>query len=235
MKNKKLFFSFFIVGVVVCVLGIPFSKWGFKTDDFGNIYHCKIQGWQTIKQFFTEGGMERFNHPSNMDKSEQAFFCGLYRPMSFLYYYAQCYFFQDSAFGYFFVTVLFHAFNAAFLFYLFSLIFSLLVAFLAALLFAFHPSLWNWLGWISAQTYFIELFGLLLLILALKKYLDTKNVFYYLASCFLFLSNVFLKEATVVLPVWIMGAVFLYVYWIQKNTSSFFNAGWHSLKISFGY
>ncbi len=227
-NNSTLIFSLLLFGLTMTILGLPFTKWGFKTDDFGNIYHCKINKLSDIGTFFTEGNMERFNHASNSHSTPQAFFAGLYRPMSFLYYYAQYLLFGANAYGYFLTTIAFHALNSVLLFNIFIPIAGTLGAFLTAAFFAFHPSLWNWLGWISAQTYFIELLVLLLLILALKKYLDDKKIIFYLISCTLFAMNLFLKEATIILPLWVMPALYLYLEKINKRFLT-------TLRLSLGY
>lgn len=227
-KNQTALFSLLLFFLTITILGLPFTNWGFKTDDFGNIYHCKINSLKDMVNFFTEGNMERFNHASNSTSDSQAFFAGLYRPVSFIYYYAQYLLFGTNPYGYFLTTVIFHALNSVLLFNIFIPIAGTLGAFLAAAFFAFHPSLWNWLGWISAQTYFIELFVLLLLILALKHYLDSKKIIFYILSCTLFALNLFLKEATIILPLWIIPAVYLY---LDKNPGSL----WKSLRVSLGY
>lgn len=228
MKNliykSRFTYSFILFIAVVGLVGIPFKKWGFKTDDFGNIYHCKMQSISDIPKFFYEGNIEHFNHASNHPELPQAFFCGLYRPMSFLYYYAQYLFFGNSPYCYFLLTIMIHAANAALLFYLFSLWLSLLLAFCGATFFAFHPSLWNWLGWISAQTYHIELLVMLLSLIVLKKFLDDKKFGYYLLSLLLYAANLFLKEQTIVFPVWIIGALYFYTKQAQGGKNSLKNS-----------
>lgn len=208
--NKKTVYGFLLFCAVVGILGIPFKNWGFKTDDYGNIYHCKIEKLSDVSRFFYEGNMERFNHPSNIPQQDQAFFCGLYRPVSFLYYYLQYLLFGTTPYSYFLVTIILHALNSLLLFFLFCYFSSFLIALFAALFFAFHPSLWNWLGWVSAQTYQIEVLVLLLSLFSLKKYFETKKTWLYLLSCLLYASNLFLKEATIFFPIWIIPAGYLY-------------------------
>lgn len=230
--KNRFSYSFILFISVVCLLGIPFKKWGFKTDDFGNIYHCKIESIQDIPKFFYEGNMEQFNHESNHTQLPQAFFCGLYRPMSFLYYALQYFFFGTSPYCYFLLTIMIHAANAALLFYLFSFWLSFILAFFGAAFFALHPSLWNWLGWISAQTYQIELLIFLLSLIALKKSLDTNKKQYYFISLFLYACNLFLKEQTIVFPFWIIGALYFYK---KKDAHSKKENIIKSLKWSLGY
>lgn len=213
-----------------CILGLPFTQWGFKTDDWGNVYHSIIRDWQGLLNFFTEGNSERFCNPANELAPEQAFFQGLYRPMSFVYYFIQYCIFGVNPYGFFLVSNLFHALNASLLFLLFCNVASLTASFLAALFFAFHPSLWNWIGWTSAQTYFIELFVLLLIIFALQKYITTHKFGYYIAACILFCANLFLKEQTIILPLWLFIASHLYFSYHKKE-----NPLIESLKIASGF
>lgn len=196
--------AFLIFLIIFCTLGLPFTEWGFKTDDWGNVYHSIIKNWYDFITFFVEGNSEKVYHPCNVPPCQEAFFQGLYRPMSFIYYYIQYCFFGTNPYGYFLVSVGFHALNAVLLFLLLLSIASTGQAFVAALFFGFHPSLWNWLGWTSAQTYFIELFILLVMLLLLKKYLETDRFLFYTPACLLFLLNLFLKEQSIFFPLWVL-------------------------------
>jgi hypothetical protein len=223
-RTTKIAFLLFFISIIT-LLGLPYTKWGFKTDDFGNIYHAaKLSSWSDVCRLFYEGNMEKFNHASEKNKlpTEQhsSFFCGLYRPLSFIYYWIQYQFFGTHPYGYFLIAIIFHALNSVILFNIFFRISaSLLLAYFASALFAFHPSLWNWIGWVSAQTYFIELFVLLLLLLLLlQRYIHSRKISYYFFACFLFAANVFLKEATLFLPFWLIGACYFYF----KRASSHF-------------
>jgi hypothetical protein len=158
---------------IILLLGIPFTQWGFKTDDWANILHSKLTSWQQAAALFYEGNMESINHPSGSAPDPGSFLSGLYRPLSFIYYYPQTLVFGTKAYGYFLMTVLFHACNAAFFFLILSHFFSFYTALAAAAWFGFHPSLQNWLGWISAQTYFIELLVLGFVFLSFYKWLIT--------------------------------------------------------------
>ncbi len=226
-RKQTIFLSIILFTIIILFLGIPYTKWGFKTDDFGNIYHCFIKTYKDVLRFFYEGSIEVLSHPSNSAK-EQGFFCGLYRPMSFIYYLPQVYFFKTNAYGYFFITIILHAINSVILFNIFLKIIPIIFAFLAAAYFAFHPSLHNWIGWISAQTYFSELLVLLILILFLKKYLNTKKIKYYLISCFLLVANLFLKEATVIFALWSIPATYFYKKITKNNQIS----SWENIKNS---
>ncbi|MFA6263002.1 MAG: hypothetical protein WCW33_00170 [Candidatus Babeliales bacterium] len=208
--HAKLILSIMLFLLIFCILGIPFTHWGFKTDDWGNIYHCIIKSWSNLCAFFTEGNSEKVCIPCNVTPPDQAFFQGLYRPMSFVYYYLQYCIFGTTPYGFLLVSACFHALNAVAFFNLLSLCVTTSTAFLAAAYFGFHPSLWIWFGWTSAQTYFIELFVLFMLIYALLEYLRTQNFFFYLLGCLLYALNLLLKEQTIFLPLWLVGAFYMY-------------------------
>lgn len=212
MFHKKLYLSLLLFLLIFCILGLPFTNWGFRSDDWGNIWHSAIRNWKDIFTFFTDGrSLDDFYFSSEHQPSQASFFCGLYRPMSLVYLIPQYFLFTAHAYGYFLTTIAIHAFCTVLLFHIYSLFTNTSIAFLAALFFGFHPSLWTWLGWISAQTYNIELLVLLLILLLLKNYLDHKQIWAYLLACVLFTSNVFLHEQTFFLPFWLLFAIPLYI------------------------
>jgi hypothetical protein len=98
------------------------------------------------------------------------------------------------------------------------------MAFLAATFFGFHPSQWTWIGWISAQTYNIELLVLLIIILLLKIYIDKQKLWAYLLACLLFCSNIFLHEQTFFLPLWLLFAIPFYEKDIINRPHSYFKS-----------
>jgi hypothetical protein len=208
--HTKLILSIILFLLIFCTLGIPFTHWGFKTDDWGNVYHCIIKNWSDLCAFFTEGNSEKVCIPCNVTPPDQAFFQGLYRPMSFVYYYLQYCIFGTAPYGFLLVSACFHALNAVAFFNLLSLCVTASTAFLAAAYFGFHPSLWIWFGWTSAQTYFIELFVLFMIIYALLAYLRTQNFLFYFLGCLLYALNLLLKEQTIFLPLWLVGAFYMY-------------------------
>ena len=231
VASKKLFFYLLIFCSVLIFLGLPFRQWGFKTDDFSNIYATKTLCSQGIKKIFTTGNIESLYSPSSISnepiKPSQSFLSGLYRPMSFILYYPQYLLFGNKPYGYFLTTITLHALNSVLFFFVLCSFFSVSLSLCLALFFAFHPSLSNWLGWISAQTYFSELFFFFLLIIFLRKFLQSKNILWYFFSLMCFFITIFTKETTFILPLWII----LSTYFITTNKNAFF----YSLKISTGY
>jgi len=204
-----LYLSLILFLMIFVILGLPHTNWGFKTDDFSNILHSNITSWSQFFRLFYEGNIEAFYVPSNQTPGQSAFFAGLFRPLSFVYYLPQFYFFHTWAYGYYLVTIAFHALAAVLLFNFLLLITDYWLAFMLALFFGFHPSLYNWLGWTSAQTYFIELVIILTIISLLIKYLKTENTWLYYAAVGLYPCTIFLKEASIVLPFWVLIGVYL--------------------------
>lgn len=231
--NKKILLSIILFLLIFVILGLPYTNWGFKTDDFANIYHCFIKSYKDIIRFFYEGDIERLSLPSNATATCH-FLRGLYRPMSFIYYLPQVYLFGINPYFYHLSTIAIHAINSVLLFNIFTTIIPINFAFLAALYFGFHPTL-IWIGWISAQTYFTELLVLIFLILNLKKYLDTNKIKYYIYSCILFILNIYLKEQTFVLPIWIIAATYIYNSKIMNITKSKLQILKESIKVSIGF
>jgi len=206
--HKKLILGCLLFVLVIALLGLPYTHWNFETDDWGNIYLANIKHWAEIKKFFLN--IEMTNYPSGAIPPQQSFLSGLLRPMTFVFYYFQHLFFGTNPYGYFLVTVGIHALSTAVLFYIYSLFTNIYVAFFCAAFFGFHPSVGRWLGWISPQSYQIELLLLLCIVLLLYHYLKTAQPSWYVLACLLFLSNLFLREQTVVFPFWLIFACYLY-------------------------
>lgn len=235
--KNNWFIALSIALLIILVLGIPFTEWGFKTDDWANILHSKLTGFADLKNLFTEGNMESINHPSGSGPDRGSFLQGLYRPMSFVYYWPQTLFFGTQAYGYFLVTIILHALNAGLFFLILRSFFGIAASLLAALFFGFHPSLQNWLGWISAQTYFIELFFLGLIFICFYRWLQnschpapssgsgrpgiqstSNRIGWYLGAVLLFFLNLLLKEASIILCAWTFLATLVYADKITRSS-----------------
>ena len=234
-ENKKYIFYFLSFFLPFILLGLIFPKWGFFIDDAGNILHSRIKNFSDFFKFFSEENIQDFLFfPDNLCRQNpRAFFAVIYRPLVFIYFYFQSLLFRNFILGYFLTTIALHSLNTLLLFRIISFFGDYYLSFIAALFFAFHSSLYNWLGWISAQQYHIEVLFILLLILFLKKYLKTKNIYYYFISCFFLLFSLFTRESGIILPVWILFAIYFYQKYLSKKT------GWiiflSSIKYSVGY
>ncbi len=228
-RQQDWIISLLIIATIILILGIPFTKWGFKTDDWANILHSKLQSFADLKNLFTEGNMESINHPSGSGQDRGSFLQGLYRPLSFVYYWPQTLLFGTQAYGYFLVTIILHALNTGLFFLIMRNFFDITASLLAALFFGFHPSLQNWLGWISAQTYFIELFFLGLIFICFYRWLQTRRLHWYLGTIALFFLNLLLKEASIILCAWVFLATLVYTNKITRNSL------WLACKASLGF
>jgi hypothetical protein len=233
-QHKTLYISISIFLLIFCILGLPFTQWGFFMDDFGNIYHAKHVGWNGIWQFFVEGDAEKCRFASNQIRDE-GFLCGVYRPLSFIYYLVQYTFFGTNPYAYFLVCIALHAFASVLFFLLLRIITSYLDAFLAALFFGFHPSLRYWLGWTSAQTYHIELCSFLLILLMLHAYFKTHKTKWFMWAHVLFGLTLFLKEQLIILPFWLFFAFYFYHAATTKSPTSTLKKITISIKQSLGF
>lgn len=210
--------------MIFCLLGLPFTEWGFRTDAWANVYHYIIRQWSDIGGFFTEN-LEDIGHPSNGVKGPQAFFSILYRPLLGLFYHPQYCLWGANPYGYFLVMIALHALLSVLLFYFFSQITSIGWSFFCAALYGFHPSLWDWMGWISAQSYVIEGLLFVSIIMALHRYFVTQRYWWYVISCLLFACTLFLKEMLVIFPFWLVFALHFYhsLFRSEGKTRSFFS------------
>jgi hypothetical protein len=208
-KRYKIVLALALFFAIICILGLPFTNWGFRTNDWANIYHSIIKKWSDIVRFFTEN-IEDTDKPSNFIASSPAFFATLYRPLTAFYYYVQYCLWGTDPYGYFLVMIGLHAVCSVLLFLLFSSITTLSWSFFCAALFAFHPSLYNWMGWISAQYYIIEAVVFLCILLSLHRYFSTQKIRWYLFAALLFTINIFTKESPIIFPVWLIFALHFY-------------------------
>jgi len=219
--HYRFYASLFIFIIILCCLYLPFYIWGLFADDFGIIRHVMDVGFKKIGTFFYEG--ETFSavlNPNYVNTLDN-FLGGLYRPMVFIYSLLQVHFFGPNPSAYLFVSIFLHSLNSVFLFNIIYTFEKTFAAVVLALCFAFHSSLFNWLGWFSGQQYIIELTCLILILLTLKKYIVSQKYYFYFLSMFLYLLNVFQREMMVVFPFWV---VFF---------CSFYNI--RGLKLSCGY
>ncbi|MHA1693718.1 MAG: hypothetical protein ACTSUG_00535, partial [Candidatus Helarchaeota archaeon] len=221
--------------LVFFILGIPFTKWSFWVDGPGLIWHSQINNWKDLFNFFIDGGMTTLYNPSNYVVPRQSFFTVRYVPFYYVFLAFQNLFFGFSAYGYFLITIFLHAINSVILFNVFYLFGNTSLAFMGGMYFAFHPSLCTWLGWIATQYYHLELLFLLLILIFLKKYLDTKNLFVYFFTCLLYLLCLFTKELLIVLPIWLLLAVYLYISYKDRVGNKFGDKVLYSFKVTLGF
>ncbi len=232
LKSKRFILSLVVFAITFILLGIPFFNWGFLHDDFGVVWHSQIKNIKDILKFFTGAGMTVTVQPSNYMPPEQSFLVVYYRPFVYIFYALQMLFFKFNAYGYFLVTIFLHAINAVILFNLLFPFTSWIFAFWGAMFFAFHPSLINWLGWIAGQAHILNFTLILLVILFLKKYLETRNIIDYWSAFFIFLISLFTRETAIIIPIWIMYAAYLYENYLGANKKSFFGTIYKYLRLT---
>ncbi len=210
--KKKIGWSFFIFFIVFCLLGIPYTNWGFcPTDDFGNFFHSQIKSWKQFLHLFYDQCTLDVCRPSNYIIHKDLTFSAVsYRPFMFVFSYLSTVLFGSSAYVHFLITIFFHALNSSVLFYLFLYFTSLVWAFLLAMFFAFHPSLAGWLGWIGAQQYQIGLFSIFISLFLFKRYLDTRKTIYWWFCAVPYVVTLLGKESIIVFPAVVFFGSYLY-------------------------
>lgn len=205
MKYKRVIISLVLFCVVFAVLAVPFSQWGFDRDDCGVIYHSSFSSCADFFGFFVRNDLHSMVHSSNYAVPPQYFFSVFYRPLTFFWYGLQLPFFGAWAYGYFLVMIAFHALNVVLFFNMIMPLFGSLVwAGLCALLFAFHVSLWVWMGWIAAQPYTISMTFILFATLLFFLYLKSKTWWKIALSVLCFLVALLTFEFVIVYPIFLL-------------------------------
>ncbi len=206
---------------IFLLLGLPFTQWGFLHDDFGVIYHAWIAGGSKLKALFTEGSMTAVVQPSNYIVPEQSFFAVLYRPLVYIFLHAQMLIVGINPYALLLITIFFHALNTVLLFYLLLGLIHFWEALAVTLLFAFHLSYWDWMGWIAGQNQVVNVTLVLLMLMFIKNYLDdTKYRLLYLSSAsVLYGISLFYREEALILPFWLLISIPVYLYY-KKPTNT---------------
>lgn len=225
IRMYKMILALLLFCMIFCFLGLPYTEWGFRTDAWSFVYNCIIKRWSDIGRFFTEN-IEDLCLPSNGVKAPAAFFSVLYRPLWGFVYYAQYCLWGANPYGYFLCIITLHALLSVILFYLFSYVTTIGWAFFCAALFGFHSSLWDWMGWVSAQLYVIEGFVFVGVLVSLHRYFLTQRYRWYITACACFMCSLFLREQLVFLPFWLVCAFPFYHTFSAHNTKtrSFFTS-----------
>jgi len=184
LSTARMILSISVFMIVVLVLGFPYPFIGFDSDAFGKVFSCLHQRC-SLHIFFDS--INTCYHPLNAPLYSPHFLT-LYRPLEHLVFYLCCSLFGTFAYGYFLVSILFHAWVSAVIFYLYSHLFDLFIAWLLALLFAFFPAHYpSFIGLVCAinPVYFFLSCSLLFFIFYKKQntlywYIGSAN-FYFLA------------------------------------------------------
>lgn len=196
----------FLIASLV-VLALPYTSWGFITDDFGLVWHSRVESLCELGKFFTEMGLHTFMQPINYMPSEQSFFAVLYRPLLYVFYGIQYLLFGFSAYGYMIVSALLHGINAVLVWLIFRKYFSKTIAALGAGYFLFHLSMLNWFGWVTAQQHLLALFFSLLVFICYQCFIDSQRKIYLFSAIALVACSLLTRETLIVLPVWVVFAL----------------------------
>lgn len=198
------------------------SSFYFFDDDYGAFYSGKNFKSSDFKDYF---GSEKLNDltilPSNLSDVPKSFFSVTYRPMALLLYALECTLFNArqkiDAWPYFVTGIALHAFSAALIFVVLSFWISMILAFLAAICFAFYPFMGLFIGRFSIQPFSIcFILGLFCAVL-FYRFLKSKNYLFLLFSGLLFSISVFVHEIIISLPIWLALLAF-YEFLQSKKT-----------------
>ncbi len=220
--NKITLVTIGIFLAIFLILGLPFKNWGFLHDDWGVIYHAKTTG-NKISTLFTEGSMTAVQQPNNYIIPEQSFFAVLYRPFVYLFLHIQMVLVGVNAYALMLITIFFHALNAVLLFFILLGFISFWESLFATLLFAFHLSMWDWMGWIAGQNQVVNLTLVLVITMLLKKYFATNSPLisfetpyrllrtnaglYLISATLLYAFSLFYREEALIMPFWLMLSI----------------------------
>lgn len=206
----QLLISIFLFAFVFFALVSASLIWGFWVDDCGILFNSQVQSIQDFFQLFYGKDFYSLCLPSNYHYQQLSFLSVFYRPLTRVLFALQLPFFGNQPYGYFVVTMFFHALNTTLLFNIFVHLFkAMLWAVLGALLFAFHPTLVGWIGWIAAQPYQVGLFLLLLSLILFFSYVRGRSRWFLCVSCVLYALALFLFEITIVYPVFLVFLFFI--------------------------
>jgi hypothetical protein len=238
-KHQTVIVSLFLISLVFCLLGIPFTHWWFNgSDDFNGLYlGFRTKTWHDLFYFFLNGNISQDMGPSNyIGGSQTTFLSTYYRPLYCVYLTLQYWLFGTNAYWYFLCNVFFHAINTVLLFNIFSWLTGAIPALFAALLFAFHPQIAYRFGAIVNLHYYVNVMLMLLTFLAFKHYLDTKKIIFYICACTLFALSLFTRESSIVLPLILSWGTYLYTSTNRQHypSSSFFKKVFLCLRQTIG-
>jgi len=203
---KKIYLAAAIFLGVFLVNTVPYHDWRFFDDDYAYAHVKNENIASEIKSYFSDNPNDRPFLPSNMrDDMKWSFFGVMYRPLTLVMYAAESYLFgPHNPHAYFLLSMAMHAACAVLIFFLFCLLVPLWYAFFGALCFAFYPIMGEFVGRLCMQAYSVSLLCVGLSVMLLKKYIDERTWWPYIASVLLFLLPLFMHEAIIVYPLWLV-------------------------------
>jgi hypothetical protein len=221
----KIFYIVAIFLIILLVFAIPFYNWGFVMDDYGFIYKSTVGSLKDWIDLFRPHDVFHTFNQSNVARVN-SFVGSRYRPIQFVYFAIQKFFFGLNPYCYFVFSIVLHAINSIFLYLLLLGISRPFLAFLGAMFFGLHPTMIRWLGFVLTQIYLFDLFILFLAFFSFFYYLKQRKIFWYITSCCLIFIQLLGKETLIVVPAWFFLLSLLYDYSGDKilKVASFKNA-----------
>ncbi len=201
-RNCLITLILFFIGIIAIFM-VPLFTWGFVNDDFIFLHYCIKTPWANMLSFFYHGSPSNMGVSANAPMPKLSFLVALYRPLLSLIIKIQASFFGLNAYSYKLMGLVIHASLSTIILRILLSYFSFTVALISALFFAFHPSLFTWLGVLACQTYAFDLVFLIVIAWALKRFFDTNNAWFYFAACLCAFLSMLARETLLFLPAWI--------------------------------
>ncbi len=233
IRNKTLLISLGIfVGIVLTYLLFA-PQWFFDGEDFGLLLKSMdCHSFKDFLNFFVYGDVNGHSTPIELSSTlvnqlpHQTPFV-FYRPLVFVYLSIQYYFFGLTPSCFFITTIIIHAAIATLLFFGIKKFSNTLLALVCTLFFAFHPLLWGWLGKIDTQQHQFNVLFLLIAIIALTRWLESKQYSFYIVSIICFTICVLTRETYFIVPLFL----FFFIPYLSSQKFS----QWERIKICSGF
>lgn len=207
----KLSAACFLFCGIIAVFCIANPTWFFDGEDYGLVLKAaQCTTWHDIYNLLVQGKVVNLSLPmatANQDACAhppESFFSVYYRPLLLFVHHLQYHIFGTCAYAYFVFIIIMHAAIATLLFIFLCLWVRSSIAALCSLYFAFHPTLYGWLGKIDTQQHQLVVFISLLTILSLIRCIHHKKWWYYALFSTLFLLSLLIRETVIVLPIIIL-------------------------------
>lgn len=218
---KRFYLASTLFALIIIILGIPFKHMGFDSDSFGLVYAC----WQEPISFqiFKESITSKYDPLNKVTEQNNpnSYISTLFRPLQAVMYYICWYLFEKNAYGYYLVSIIFHAFTALAFMVLISFFIPISYSFLIALIFAMHPAHFtSFIGLTCSiiPVFFLFSLSVLLFFLSLKK----DNLLIYCLSGFFFLLSLLSYELPIVFPFLFLTYCLIFDKKMIKNTWIYF-------------
>ncbi len=198
------------------------NRFDFFDDDYGAFYSGRNFQFSDIKEYFNGNKLNDLTIlPSNLQPIDKSFFGVTYRPATLLFYALECAIFNAQenfhAWPYFVVSVFLHALAVVLIFLAMSFFVSWLLAFLAAICFAFYPFMGIFIGRFSIQPFSLCLIFGLLCVGLFYRFSKTGNYLSLFLSSISFAIPLFMHEIVIGLPLWLFLLAFYEFSSVDKS------------------